>query len=162
MDKNERVVLSSSVSPIHYKLELTPDHDALDFMGALDIEVVVSSSTSQVTLHSKEIFVISASYAAKDASGPELREVSAVGHIGFRHHDHFSFQINYNLKATTVTFAFASTLPLGNGILSIRYKGILNGDMAGYYKSSYVDADGQKKIMSSTQFEALDARRALP
>eukprot|EP00607_Mallomonas_marina_P001471 CAMPEP_0182426326 /NCGR_PEP_ID=MMETSP1167-20130531/12807_1 /TAXON_ID=2988 /ORGANISM="Mallomonas Sp, Strain CCMP3275" /LENGTH=769 /DNA_ID=CAMNT_0024607665 /DNA_START=333 /DNA_END=2642 /DNA_ORIENTATION=+ len=34
--------------------------------------------------------------------------------------------------------------------------------MAGYYKSGYVDADGKKKIMSNTQFEALDARRAFP
>ena len=32
-------------------------------------------------------------------------------------------------------------------------------DMAGFYKSNYSDADGNKKVMASTQFEALDARR---
>lgn len=31
--------------------------------------------------------------------------------------------------------------------------------MAGFYKSTYADADGNKKVMASTQFEALDARR---
>ena len=31
--------------------------------------------------------------------------------------------------------------------------------MAGFYKSNYSDADGNKKVMASTQFEALDARR---
>jgi hypothetical protein len=32
-------------------------------------------------------------------------------------------------------------------------KGILNGDMSGFYKSNYSDADGNKKVMASTQFE---------
>ena len=31
--------------------------------------------------------------------------------------------------------------------------------MSGFYKSNYSDADGNKKVMASTQFEALDARR---
>jgi hypothetical protein len=31
--------------------------------------------------------------------------------------------------------------------------GILNGDMNGFYKSNYSDADGNKKVMASTQFE---------
>eukprot|EP01034_Spumella_vulgaris_P034598 gene34598-42677_t len=34
--------------------------------------------------------------------------------------------------------------------------------MAGFYKSAYSDVNGDKKIMASTQFEALDARRAFP
>ena len=48
------------------------------------------------------------------------------------------------------------------GVLKMSYSGILNGDMAGFYKSNYSDADGNKKVMASTQFEALDARRAFP
>ena len=46
--------------------------------------------------------------------------------------------------------------------MRIRFRGLLNGDMAGFYKSNYVNADGKKSIMASTQFEALDARRAFP
>jgi aminopeptidase N len=39
----------------------------------------------------------------------------------------------------------------------------LNNQMAGFYRSTYQDAlTGEEKIVASTQFEALDARRAFP
>lgn len=34
--------------------------------------------------------------------------------------------------------------------------------MAGFYRSTYVDYKGDQKLVASTQFEALDARRAFP
>jgi aminopeptidase N len=40
--------------------------------------------------------------------------------------------------------------------------GFLNNQMAGFYRSSYTDIEGNSKIMVSTQFESLDARRAFP
>jgi puromycin-sensitive aminopeptidase len=47
-------------------------------------------------------------------------------------------------------------------MLTIHYTGFLNNQMAGFYRSSYTNIHGQSKIMASTQFEALDARRAFP
>jgi puromycin-sensitive aminopeptidase len=47
-------------------------------------------------------------------------------------------------------------------LLTIQYRGFLNNQMAGFYRSTYLDIDGNPKIMASTQFEALDARRAFP
>ena len=40
--------------------------------------------------------------------------------------------------------------------------GSLNNQMAGFYRSTYKDYQQQEKIVASTQFEALDARRAFP
>ena len=34
--------------------------------------------------------------------------------------------------------------------------------MAGYYRSKYTDMNGDSKFMGTTQFEAIDARRAFP
>lgn len=34
--------------------------------------------------------------------------------------------------------------------------------MAGFYRSGYTTVTGEAKIMASTQFEALDARRCFP
>ena len=66
------------------------------------------------------------------------------------------------MKDTTVNLKFAENLSIGNGTVRISFSGILNGDMAGFYKSGYADASGKKCVMASTQFEALDARRAFP
>lgn len=34
--------------------------------------------------------------------------------------------------------------------------------MAGFYRSGYTTVDGESRVMGSTQFEALDARRCFP
>ena len=130
---------------MHYKLELVPDLVACKFSAVEDINVLVSEATNEVTLHCKEIFIKEASFTTKtDAKSPALAEIS------------------YKLTEKTVTFRFEDVLPLGDAILHIEFDGILNGDMAGFYKSSYTDADGNKQTMANTQFEALDARRAFP
>ena len=42
------------------------------------------------------------------------------------------------------------------------FKGTLNDNMAGFYRSSYKDAKGAEKFMATTQMEPTDARRAFP
>lgn len=73
-------------------------------------------------------------------------------------------EINLNLTAHTVTFVFPDAIPdtAQTIVLSIEYSGFLNNQMAGFYRSSYKDINGNTKIMASTQFESLDARRAFP
>jgi puromycin-sensitive aminopeptidase len=74
-----------------------------------------------------------------------------------------TLQFHVNMKATTVTFIFAESLPKSSNItLTVDFVGSLNNQMAGFYRSHYKDANGKDKIVASTQFEALDARRAFP
>ena len=47
-------------------------------------------------------------------------------------------------------------------LLYVPWTGNLNDELAGFYRSSYIDEDGEKKYIATTQFEATDARRALP
>lgn len=139
----DRVLLPTDAIPVHYALELTPDLAALTFHCEERIDVQVSSATKMITMHCREIHVISASFKSEDTGESQDAE-----------------QISYHLKDNTVSLHFADELPLGTGVISLSFDGILNGDMAGFYKSGYTDADGNKKTMASTQFEALDARRA--
>ena len=71
-------------------------------------------------------------------------------------------EIGCHLKKTILTLKFPSELEVGEGVLTLTYQGEINNAMAGFYRSQYVDATGEKRWMGSTQFEALDARRAFP
>jgi hypothetical protein len=60
--------------------------------------------------------------------------------------DAYIYVYTYRYMCTySYTYIYAYTL----------FSGILNGDMSGFYKSNYSDADGNKKVMASTQFEVL-------
>ena len=63
----------------------------------------------------------------------------------------------------TDTFKFASSLPAGSKAkLVLDFTGILNDNMAGFYRSTYKGQDGSTKYMATTQMEPTDARRAFP
>ena len=102
-------------------------------------------------MHAKELCFVSASFVTKDGNANSA-PVEAE-------------EIRDNKKATTVTFVFpeTATVPASSTILlTIHYVGFLNNQMAGFYRSSYTNIHGETKIMASTQFESLDARRAFP
>lgn len=142
-----RVLLPSTIIPSRYDIKLTPDLTAFTFQGEVSIQLETSADLKdckEITMHAKELCFISASFTA-DGKTVEAEH------------------INDNKKATTVTFVFAENVPSSSTIvMNISYIGFLNNQMAGFYRSSYTDIHGNKKIMASTQFESLDARRAFP
>ena len=44
----------------------------------------------------------------------------------------------------------------------MRFTGVLNDRLVGFYRSEYQDTEGQTRHLATTQFEATDARRAFP
>jgi len=70
--------------------------------------------------------------------------------------------ISFDEHRETSTFTFDTELPKGPAVFNILFNGILNDKMAGFYRSSYKDAEGNAKVMGVTQFEATEARRAFP
>ncbi|CAN0102751.1 unnamed protein product, partial [Ectocarpus sp. 8 AP-2014] len=70
--------------------------------------------------------------------------------------------ISFDLKLCTATFTFPEPLAKGKGTLKLSFQCDINNQMAGFYRSGYTTVDGEKRVMASTQFEALDARRCFP
>ncbi len=67
------------------------------------------------------------------------------------------------MPSQTASFDFGQTLPVGTHTLSISYHGKILEQLAGFYRSTYKDVrDGTVSEIGVTQFEATDARRALP
>ena len=133
---------------------MEPDLEAFTFKGKVVVTFGIDESQmtddltrKSITLHSKELTFVSASYTVDDR--PET--VTAE-------------EIRVNLRTTTVQFVFSTEIP-ANGkqlTLTVEYTGFLNDQMAGFYRSTYQDIAGVDRIMASTQFESLDARRAFP
>ena len=55
--------------------------------------------------------------------------------------------------AETLTLTFSDSLPVGNASLCIRYRGILNDKMKGFYRSKYTAPSGEERYCAVTQFE---------
>lgn len=140
--KNKNVRLSSNISPVRYEIQLQPDLDNFTFDGIETITISISKPTKKITLHSKEIEVVTA-------------------HILSDREKVFAKKISYNEKEQTATFVFPENIPKGRHKLVLAFAGILNDKMRGFYRSSY-HLGGKERHMATTQFEATDARRAFP
>ncbi|SPQ98222.1 unnamed protein product (mitochondrion) [Plasmodiophora brassicae] len=139
-EKRVREVLPAGVKPVHYELCLEPDLATCTFKGTCAVVVLVTSDTNTVVMNAHELKVQSVTV---DASGITAQ----------------SFPVDDKLQ--TLTIKFNKPLPHGKSKIIIEYTGILNDKMCGFYASKY-EKDGAQKTMAVTQFEACDARRALP
>lgn len=135
-----RIVLPPSSEPLAYNLTIALRLEDHAFDGDCTIDVDVrESGLRELTLHAKDLTFTSATFGAE-----------------------LSTDIKVDDEKTTVTFTFANALPKGTSKLNVIYSGVLNNQMCGFYRSTYKDVKGEDKLMASTQFEAIDARRCFP
>lgn len=138
------VLLPNYIKPECYKLMVKPDLEGFLFEGEEMIELVLEKSVNEIVLHAKELEVWNVEFKKPNAEGERQKA-----------------KVKYDPKAETVTLSFGKKLPLGRGELSLKFKGVLNDHMRGFYRSRY-NHNGKEKHLATTQFEATDARRAFP
>ncbi|MDO8618741.1 MAG: M1 family aminopeptidase [Candidatus Daviesbacteria bacterium] len=137
--KNHR--LPAHVKPERYKIMLKPNLESFTFEGEETIDLLLEKNTRGITLHAIEIKIESVEWIH---SGKTL-----------------TGKISYSKKSETATFTFPKTLEKGKGKLKLKFTGILNDKMRGFYRSKYV-LDGVDQHLATTQFESTDARRSFP
>ncbi|MFL6206336.1 MAG: M1 family metallopeptidase [Acidimicrobiales bacterium] len=140
MDNPHR--LPRTVLPRRYALSLTPDLEAATFEGAVDVDVDVAEATREVVLNAVDLEV---DQAWVTASGRRIPAAVALDHDTER-----------------ATLALDEELPPGEAVVSLRFRGLLNDKLRGFYRSTFCDDDGVEHVIATTQFEATDARRAFP
>lgn len=140
--KLKNVRLARYIKPERYEIMLHPDLKLFTFRGEETISLLIQKSTKNLTFHAKELKIHSA-------------ELSQEGNV------FPAKQVILNPKDETVTLKFQSNVPRGRVRLKLKFTGVLNDKMRGFYRSRY-HVGGEERYMATTQFEATDARRAFP
>ena len=135
--------LPNTVMPEEYRLSLSPDLRDFIFEGRVEIDVQVKATTSEIVLNAAELTFHEASLTQGDNRIP-------------------ASSISTDEDSETATIILSSEAASGPATLTISYQGILNDQLKGFYRSRYQDAEGTEQYLATTQFEATDARRALP
>lgn len=141
---SSREVLPGNVTPEHYDLTLEPYFDTFKFDGTVTIDLRVNDdSVDSISVNTLEIDIKS---TVLDGS---IKPVAT----------------DFNEETQTTKFTFEKGTLAGKKSvkLTVVFVGILNDQMAGFYRAKYQDkATGETKYMATTQMEATDARRAFP
>src|SRR5277367_5010828 len=152
--------LPGGVHPVHYALTLTPDLKAATFSGEETIDLVLDAPSKSITLNAAEIKfgevkvdVLPVATYDYGKLGSQPRPLSPLEadkrpQTAITTLDHEKEQ---------ATFTFANELPAGKVTLAIRYTGVLNDKLRGFYLSKT-----KTRNYAVTQFEPTDARRAFP
>ncbi|GAB7359225.1 hypothetical protein MBLNU230_g5884t1 [Neophaeotheca triangularis] len=140
-----REVLPKNVKPLHYDLTLEPNLKTFQYEGTVTIDLDVVEDTKSISLNTLDLDIketIIKSGGSVVSSTPTL---------------------NYDEDSQTTKIDFDQTIPAGSkATLTQKFTGTLNDNMAGFYRSSYKDANGEEAYMATTQMEPTDARRAFP
>lgn len=137
------VRLQSSIIPERYDIDLAVDMGSFQVSGIVNIICSVESSASYIALHAKDMNV--SGHAVRNTDG-DLVEYDKV------------------LYPKNDFFVFNLTAPLEPGqiVLTLHFDYALRKDLAGFYRSSYMNSNGEQRYLATTQFEPTDARRAFP
>ncbi|KAJ9168198.1 hypothetical protein P3X46_019754 [Hevea brasiliensis] len=129
--------------PKRYDIRLKPDLSACTFAGSVSIVLDIFADTKFIVLNAADLSVNSGSVCFTSSKVFEPVNVELVE------------------ADEILVLEFAETLPIGEGVLSIDFDGVLNEKTRGFYKSTY-EHQGEKKNMAVTQFELVDTRKCFP
>jgi aminopeptidase N len=129
--------LPENAVPDSYDLKFEPDLGSATFAGEETIHVHLEKATTSIVLNSAEI---------------EFKE-AWVGSADFKQ----AAAVSKDEKNETATLTVPSAVPAGPAEIHIRFTGILNDKLRGFYLSQTA-----RRRYAVTQFEATDARRAFP
>jgi aminopeptidase N len=129
--------LPTNVIPESYDLSFTPNLEKATFSGEETIHVRLLKPATTIALNAAEI---------------EFQEVKITAGSF-----HMVVPVTLDEKSDQATFNVPVELPARDYFIHIKYTGILNGQLRGFYLS-----ETPKRRYAVTQFESTDARRAFP
>jgi len=135
--------LPAGARPEAYRLRLEPDLDAASFSGTVAIDVRLDGMHDEMVLNAADLEILDA--IAVLADGTERRANPVI-----------------DAAQERVALRFAAPVPAGALELRLEFRGVLNDDLRGFYRSTFADSDGDEHTIATSQLALTDARRAFP
>ncbi len=110
--------------------------ESATFTGHVEIDLAVDVDTDELVLNVAELVITSC----------ELGGVAAA----------------WTLDESTERMIVTGPVDAGTCRLSIAFDGVLNDKLRGFYRSTYIDGNGDEQVIATTQMQATDCRRAFP
>jgi aminopeptidase N len=123
--------------PEHYSLKFTPDFQSWKFAGDETIKINVLKNTPTITLNQNDITFDEVTIESRGKTQTAKAQPDNTTEM--------------------VTLAVPAPLAAGPATVHIKYTGVLNDKLRGFYRA---ESEGHKYAV--TQFEATEARRAFP
>ncbi|KAL2493283.1 Aminopeptidase M1 [Abeliophyllum distichum] len=139
----EKTRLPDFAVPKRYDLTLKLDLSGSIFSGIVLVDVAITQATRFLVLNALELVIHQVSFTNSQSQ------------------KYVPLDIVVDNEAEIVVLVFDEVLNVGNGVLEIRFSGVLNEHLKGFYRCTYMDGE-EKKNMAATQFEAVDARMCFP
>lgn len=127
--------LPSYVNPVHYDLHLEPDLVEDTYAGTVEVHVEVSKPTRHLWLHIRETFVSTQPRLRMLSSQAGQREVAVRGCFEYVPQQYVVVEATEELPATSPGEVY---------VISLDFRGWLNGSVVGFYRVVYTE-DGVTK-----------------
>ncbi|XP_012288914.1 putative aminopeptidase-2 isoform X2 [Orussus abietinus] len=137
--------LPKSIEPRSYDILISTNPSDKNFTGSVTITADVIESTKNLVFHvggslNTDKFLVK--------SGEEVLKIESTAYHEFTDKQTINLQ-NSVSKGTRIA-------------ISTSFKGVLNDQMVGFYRSSYFEASGKRKYLAATQFQGTYARHVFP
>jgi len=133
-----RMILPTTVSPLHYTIDINPDAANMRFSGEVKIHLKINTPTQTIVLNAADLEFQNANLSGAGAA-----------------------TVSFDKEQQTATLTFAKKLAVSEHTLDIHYTGLINQNAAGLFALDYDTAAGKKRALF-TQFENSEARRMFP
>jgi puromycin-sensitive aminopeptidase len=137
--------LPRTVTPVRYDLVLEPDLDEASFAGTAAVTVEIDTPVTRIVLNAAELEIDEA-WLERREDGVRIEVAAVVPHE----------------ETERLTLELATVADPASWVVHLRFRGLLNDKLRGFYRSTFTDADGIERAIATTQFQATDARRAFP
>jgi puromycin-sensitive aminopeptidase len=124
-------------------LDIDVDLEGAAFTGSVAARVDVSEDVREIVLNAAELDLTGAWVETADG-----RRLDA--------------EVRLDEETERAHLTPPETLKAGPATVRMRFGGVLNDKLHGFYRTTYTDHEGQPRVAASTQFEATHARRAFP